>query len=624
MPGTRRRTPRARGAVVALVAALAAPVALALVASPATAASDAEDRFVRYAMDVVVDADGVADVRLGLTVDFGEDPNRGPVLTYLVKQPFPADEPTDRVYRITDVHAQSPTGAATEVHVEEDGAWIEIRIGEEDRDDLTGVHEYVVTFRAEGWVNSAAAFEELDDDRLHLNVVGEAWDVPIDRVEVTTTGPADVTATGCWTGPAGSDEECPVAQAAGPTATYAADGLEPGEQLTVRTHFPAGTFGDVGPILQDRWTPDRAFSLTPATGLVAALVTAAGVGHAVRRIRRDGRDEQFTDLVPGLTPAPGRAARVGRRRRAPVAVQFTPPSGLRPGELGTLVDERADPHDVTATLVDLAVRGYLRIEQRTEPGAKDGDWRLVRLREPDDALVGYERTLLDELVADRPEVTLSDLRTTFASSMAKVQAALYEEVTAKGWFRRNPASARARWAGAGAGVLALGVVATVLLALATTWALVGVAVVLVGAVVLAMSPAAPARTATGTAVLAQTEGFRRYLATAEADQLRFEEGQDLFSRYLPFAVAFGLTERWARVFADLAAQGRALPEPTWYVGPAYHPGAFWLAAGSLSEDLRGFTHVADSALTAPTPGSSGSSGGGYSGGGVGGGGGGTW
>lgn len=612
----------------------------ALLATPATAADDQDahdDRFTRYALDAVVDDRGTAQVTLELEVDFGQEPNRGPVLTYLAKQPFPGAEPRNRVYRFTDVQVESPTGAATDVHVEEDGAWLEIRIGDEDRDDLTGPHRYVVTYQAEGLINSAAAFPALREDRLQLNVIGSGWTVPVDDVQVTVTGPTDVTHADCWAGRGDLTPTCDDAHAAGPTATFAQTDLDPGEQLTVRADFPVGTFGDVGPILQDRWTFGRAFALTPATGLVALLVAVAGIGHAVRRIRRDGRDEQFVGLTPGLAPPPGAEHRVGPRQDDVVAVQFTPPSGLRPGELGTLVDEQADPHDVTATIIDLAVRGYLRIDQ---VGAPDGtadeadeapgqaggtdDWRLVRLREPDDALIEYERILLEEIFDDRTEVTLSALRTTFASSMAKVQTALYEEVTAKGWFRRNPATARSRWAGAGVAILLGGIAVTAVLALVTTWALVGVAVVVVGLVVLSTYRAAPARTATGTAVLVQTEGFRRYLETAEAAQLRFEEGEDLFSRYLPFAVAFGLTERWAQLFADLAAQGRDLPEPTWYGGPAYAHGSFWLAASTFSTDLTGFTHVADSSLTAPTPGSSGTGGGNFAGGGVSGGGGGTW
>ena len=64
------------------------------------------------------------------------------------------------------------------------------------------------------------------------------------------------------------------------------------------------------------------------------------------------------------------------------------------------------------------------------------------------------------------------------------------------------------------------------------------------------------RTADGRAVCDQVEGFKTYLATAEADQLRFEEGEDIFSKYLPWAIIFELADRWAKICGDLVAMGR--------------------------------------------------------------------
>jgi uncharacterized membrane protein YgcG len=350
------------------------------------------------------------------------------------------------------------------------------------------------------------------------------------------------------------------------------------------------------------------------------------------RVRRVGRDQEYLGLTPGLRPADGQATLVGPRRRAAVSVQFAPPDGTRPGEIGTLVDEQADPVDVTATLVDLAVRGYLRIEEvpRSNPDKKPKDWTLVRLKASDGDLLEFEGTLLDRLFEGRTTVTLSELKTTFATSMAAVQTGLYRHVTERGWFRANPRTMRAAWRAAGIGLAIVGAVITAVLVNARVQArgvaLVGVAIAVVGLVVAALAKAAPARTPDGTAVLAQTLGFRRYLATAEANQLQFEEGQDIFSRYLPYAIVFGLADRWARVFAEVAASGRAVAQPGWYVG--YYnpvPGLFWgqAFAGSMER----FSSVATESLSAPTPGSSGGSGfggGGFSGGGVGGGGGGGW
>ena len=67
------------------------------------------------------------------------------------------------------------------------------------------------------------------------------------------------------------------------------------------------------------------------------------------------------------------------------------------------------------------------------------------------------------------------------------------------------------------------------------------------------------RTAEGSAVLAQARGFEQYLKTAEANQIRWEEAQDIFSRYLPYAIVFGVAERWAEVFQEVARRPRPRP-----------------------------------------------------------------
>ena len=128
-------------------------------------------------------------------------------------------------------------------------------------------------------------------------------------------------------------------------------------------------------------------------------------------------------------------------------------------------------------------------------------------------------------------------------------------------------------------------------------------------------------------MLAQSLGFRRYLATAEANQLRFEEGEDIFSRYLPYAIVFGLADRWARVFSELAAQGRAR-RPAQLVRRRVLPGREHLlgdrvrvVAGPVP--VRG-DRVDLRADARDRPAGPGSRGGGFSGGGVGGGGGGGW
>src|SRR5207245_9564113 len=98
----------------------------------------------------------------------------------------------------------------------------------------------------------------------------------------------------------------------------------------------------------------------------------------------------------------------------PVVVEFEPPQNLRPAELGLILDERADPKDLTATIVDLAVRGFLTISEI--PGKKD--WVLTQMRSWDPAeIMPYENTILAGLFAGRQQVTLSDLKGTFTVAL---------------------------------------------------------------------------------------------------------------------------------------------------------------------------------------------------------------
>jgi uncharacterized membrane protein YgcG len=303
-------------------------------------------------------------------------------------------------------------------------------------------------------------------------------------------------------------------------------------------------------------------------------------------------------------------------------VEFAPPKDMRPAEAGVLIDERADPLDVTATIVDLAVRKYLHIEEleRKHRFAKR-DWQLTRLEAPaDETLLPFESKLLDALFASGNQVKLSALRTHFASELSAVQGRLYARVVELGWFRRRPDKTRARWHLLGLVVLVGGVASTFWLLAHTHVGVLGLVVAVLGIALMGVSNRMPARTAKGSAVLARVLGFRTYLHTAEAEQLRFEEREQIFARYLPYAIIFGEADRWAKVFADLAvAEGVASDTVYWYSGPSgWNP-------SHLGDSLASFSTTASGSLAASAPSSSsGGSSGGFSGGGGGGGGGGRW
>jgi uncharacterized protein (TIGR04222 family) len=294
---------------------------------------------------------------------------------------------------------------------------------------------------------------------------------------------------------------------------------------------------------------------------------------------------------------------------------------MRPAEVGVLVDESADTKDLTATIVDLAVRGYLRIEEIPAQGMfGKRDWRLHRVRDADDALAPYERRLFDGLFALGGSVDLSSLRGTFQGTLAGAESDLYGTAVKRGWFPSDPSSVRTKWVGAAVALIVFGAVAVILLGIFYGAALVGVAAILIGIIAGLASRAMPVRTAEGHELLRRILGFRMYMDTAETERQRFAERENIFATYLPYAIVFGLVTKWARAFSGLDAQ-QAMAG--WYTGSAI------TNIGAFSSDLSNFSSSLSSVIStspASTGGSSGSSGfsGGSSGGGGGGGGGGSW
>ena len=153
----------------------------------------------------------------------------------------------------------------------------------------------------------------------------------------------------------------------------------------------------------------------------------------------------------------------------------------------------------------------------------------------------------------------------------------------------------------------------------THLALIVVPVILAALVLIWGAHLMPRRTPKGIGMIRRVLGFRTYIETAEKDEAQFAERANLFSQYLPYAIVFGCTEKWARAFGGLAEQEQAAAAG-WYVGA--HP--FTTAALVSSIDDFAVTTAGTIASTPSSSGSSGFGGGGFSGGGGGGGGGGSW
>ncbi len=263
----------------------------------------------------------------------------------------------------------------------------------------------------------------------------------------------------------------------------------------------------------------------------------------------------------------------GRDKPAGVVPEYfpRPPEDVPPGVAGTLLDEMADMEDVLATLVDLARRGYLRIEEIEQAGiGAKGDFRFVRTKQIDAAsLRPYEVELLRAVFKTRKERKLSNLKNKFYSSLPKIRKALYEEVTHLGYFPMNPEKVRGRYGCAGFLLLVVaGLAGFCLFSLLGEYSplmlCVSLAVGLFPVGVMILGRYMPRKSAKGARSAAQWNAFKRYLENIEK-YTSLETAAEQFDQYLPYAIAFGLEKSWVKKFERTNA-----PIPPWYYPYGHH------------------------------------------------------
>ena len=577
------------------------------------AGAQASEAIHSYDVAIEIRTDDSIRITEVIDYDFGTAQHHGIFRDVPTRQSY--DERYDRVYPLHVESVSATGGASADFEVsDEPGGITRIKIGDPDV-TTSGEHTYTIVYTVEAALNGFR-----DHDELYWNAIGSEWDVPVDRATATVVAPAGILDAVCYAGPVGSTTPCDKLTIAGETARFRRSGLVPFDAFTLAVSLPKGAVADPRPRLVEPWSIGRAFSRTPVTlglsgGLLVLLIAGCGWLLWTR-----GRDRRYvgSPVDQTLGNPTGAAQSVPLFERGIAPVEFAPPQDMRPGQVGTIVDERANTLDVTATIVDLAVRGYLTIEEIPKEGwFGKPDWTLHRTDKADGDLLTYERTLLSGLFKDGDDPKLSSLKRTFSERLAKVEEQLYTDAVKRGWFVKRPDKVRASWHARGVVSIVAGLALTFALARWTTFGLVGLPVVVAGLLLTAGARWMPSRTAKGTAIARRVGGFRTVIETAETHMSRWAEEQNVFTRYLPYAIVFGCTEKWAKAFEGLQQMP---PDTTWYLSSR----PFVYADFGRTLDDFSVTTGGTIASTPSSSGSSGFSGGGFSGGGGGGGGGGSW
>src|SRR5207248_2720475 len=199
--------------------------------------------------------------------------------------------------------------------------------------------------------------------------------------------------------------------------------------------------------------------------------------------------------------------------------------------------------------VDLAVRGYLTIKE-----VKNGqhDWELVQIKDQAAGLLPYEAAIFNGLFDGKVKQTrLSALKGTFRFPLGQAEKLLYEDSVRLRWFTRNPQTTRVLWVFLGILVVLIGVGVALGLGALAGWGLLGVAVILVGSLIIATNSWMPRRTALGTDLFRKTLGFRVYMKAAEKERQAFAEKAEIFTQYLPYAIVYGCVHGWPKAFEGI-------------------------------------------------------------------------
>lgn len=451
--------------------------------------------------------------------------------------------------------------------------------------------------------NALRFFDSADDDftqghdELYWNVTGDEWEIPIERASARVELPQGVTGL----------------QARAFTGAF-------------RSTAQDASINE----LESGFYFETARSLGPREGLTIAVAWSPGVVRRPSSITKVYLvlRSNLIFLLPiiSLTLMWRLWLEKGRDpARRPIAPQYEPPQGLTPAEIGTLLDNRPDMKDITASMVDLAVRGFMRIEEREKSGLAaifgGNEYAFVMLKGPDEwsELQSHERSLLSGFFDDgqRPEVELGDLENEFYKDISRIKNALYDRLVALGLYARRPDKVMGVYAAAGVAVLVLSLAGARLLAgqIAVPILSMTIAGILTALPVFAFGFVMPARTVKGARELEHVLGFQEFLDRVESDHFkRMVDSPEMFERYLPYAMALGVEKRWAKAFDDIYRE-----PPDWYRGSHgvhFRPTIFVTNLGSMSSRVG--SAMSSQPRSSGGGGFSGGGGGGFGGGGGGG------
>jgi uncharacterized membrane protein len=440
-----------------------------------------------------------------------------------------------------------------------------------------------------------------DYAEFYWNVTGNDWPVPIDHAAATVRFPDSAASSlraQAFTGVYGSTQRDAISKVEGAQAQFETSNPLPMRGgLTIDVYIPGG-------ILEEPSGLTKFFWFLGGNPIVFLPLVTFAVMFALWWYK--GRDPD-----PGISVAP----------------MYEPPSGISPAEAGTLLDDTIHPRDVTSTMVDLAVRGYIKIEETAEKilvfTHRDYVFHLLKPREQWGAdLAPHERVMLENIFTSGDQTRLSSLKNRFYTAVPVIRQDIMSALKTKGIYLLDPESANGYSIGAVVAILvSFGILQYLGWANFFNSAVLLIVSLLVSAVIWWLfARVMTAKTVKGARTRVAVLGFQEFMNRVDAERLKIMP-PTTFEKFLPYAMALGVEHHWAQAFAGIVKD-----PPQWYVGPGgpytgFNPIFFSSSMHNMATDMHQVFVSAPRASSSGSGFGGGGGAGGFSGGGFGGGGG---
>lgn len=529
----------------------------------------AEEKINSFDVNIMAHQDGTMTIKENIEYDFGEDQRHG------IFRTIPLVSKVGDLYRVIEVDFTDikRDGNEERYEVDQQPKQTEVKIGDPDK-TITGAHNYIIIYKVKNGIGSN--YE--DHDEIYWNVTGNDWEIPIEKASVNLTTDFGViqNQVACFSRPGNFNAQfCSFLAKAPYNPIVTTETLQPGDGLIIVAGFPVNTFPKS--VLQ---TSEPVFDPDFLILLKIYFPVVLGLNFL---------------LAPYLLF--WYLKNKSKARFGPPTVNFDIPKDatgkvVPPAEAGIIDNHKLERDDVVATIFDLAIRKYIKIEEVKKVKTlrpDEIDYEIVKLKDYSH-LSEFETKLLDRLFESGDRTSLKSLKSDFYLTFAKLENEIFDSLQVKGFYGKNPKNQMG-------GLLVLGILTLVFGNL------------LLGPVLIFLSRKLTSRTPLGDKIDWQVDGLKIFLKSMSRHHKWQSKNLITVEKYISYAIALGLQDEFMEQLKIINPDYK----PTWYSG-----------AHSFYHVYPGMYTNFGSGVTTSAPSSSSGFSGGGSGGGGGGGGGGSW